>query len=290
MRTLLISLLLCTPSVVGASSVCSDAQCSTEGESLDASALIQIAATPDAVPDLEVNVDVKNNDKSVSADKRQQHMKVHLHDQAMDITEPNGTVHHFNLTDALNVYKNKLAAFATPATYGQRLLFALTSWAIYVVFAMMIWYCCYPAPPVPVANSTDIEEPSETFNNGHFQCLKNSGICLCACLCPGLRWADTMSLVGFLKISTALTAAFFCAFLNGFAETTAVFGPFTVALALYYRHKLREEFALDAWTCKTCVIDAVYLIFCPWCALAQEARVVTHAAMKGQLKSQEVSY
>merc|ERR1719482_1973674 len=131
----------------------------------------------------------------------------------------------------------------------------------------MIWKCCYPVKPVtePVAVAETIEDPKEIFTNGHFQCLNNPGICLCACLCPGLRWADTMNLVGFLKMTSGLSLAFLCAFLNGFAYTTAVFGPFTLLMALYYRQKLREEFKLSSWTCSNLCWDTLYLVFCPWC-------------------------
>lgn len=175
-------------------------------------------------------------------------------------------------------------------SYGQQVWMAFTSWVIYVVFALLIWYCCYPGPPEKALTPSDIEDPKETFNSGHFSCLSSPSICLCALCCPGLRWADTMSLVGFLKMTTGLSLAFFCAFLNGFAYTAAFFGPFTLLLALYYRQKLREEFQLSSWTCSNLCIDTIYLMLCTPCALAQEARVVTHAIQRGELKSQEVSY
>lgn len=170
------------------------------------------------------------------------------------------------------------------ATFAQRAWLACVSWLIYVVFALMIWALCYPPPPVRVADPKDVEDPSQTFREGHFQCLRNPSICLCACLCPGLRWADTMSMAGFLKISSGLSLVFFCALLNGFAYTTALVGPFTFFLCLYYRQELREQYALNSWSCSSCFADCLYLLLCPWCALAQEARVVTHSLQQGQPK------
>jgi len=169
------------------------------------------------------------------------------------------------------------------SSFRQRVLIACISWLIYVVFALLVWSLIYPPAPEPLANTGDVEDPVQTFQQGHFQCLQRTDICLCACFCPGLRWADTMSLAGFLKISTGLTLVFFCALLNGFVNTTFALGPFTYLLALFYRLKLREQFGDDPWSLHSISVDVVYLLFCPWCALSQEARVVTNARQKGTL-------
>lgn len=167
-------------------------------------------------------------------------------------------------------------------TAKNRVIYACVSWCIYVVLALLIWSCCYPSPPVVVADPGDIEDAKTTFQEGHFSCLRSPEICLCACLCPGLRWADTMNLMGFLKIGVGLSVVFFCALLNGFTSyANAAVGPFTLCLALYYRHKLREQFNLPAWTCGSCCLDGLYILCCPWCAIAQEARAATHYLQKG---------
>jgi len=168
---------------------------------------------------------------------------------------------------------------ATKTSYRDRVGLATISWAIYVVFALLFWTLCYPGPPVHVG---DIEDPVKMFQEGHFQCLKDPNICLCACFCPGLRWADTMNLAGFLEIGSALTLVFFCALLNGFVNCWCTLGPCTLLLALYYRQKLREQLDIRSWSCASCFADVLYLLCCPWCALAHEARVVTQLLQKGK--------
>lgn len=164
---------------------------------------------------------------------------------------------------------------------------AVFSWAIYVMLALLIWSVCYPAKPFPVAEPADIEDPKVTLESGHFACLRSPEICWCACCCPGLRWADTMYMAGLTSIVTGLTFVFCCSLLNCFTYFgNAIVGPFTLLLALYYRHKLREAIGLSYWTAGSCCIDCLYLLFCPWCAIAQEARTVKHLHQKGGAQQQ----
>lgn len=152
------------------------------------------------------------------------------------------------------------------------------SWAIYMVLALLIWTCCYPTEPLQVL---DAEDPMHTFQYSHFGCFRNPGICLCACCCPGLRWADTMRLAGLLPICTGLTVFFVAALLNGLMYSNVFIGLATCLLLLYYRQKLRGRLALHSCTAYTCCVDFIYVFLCPWCAIAQEARVVRHAYKAG---------
>lgn len=167
-------------------------------------------------------------------------------------------------------------------SWKTKAMWACVSWAIYLVLALLIWTVCYPPPPVPSAAPGDIEDAKKTLEVGHFACLQSPEICICACFCPGLRWADTMNLIGFMKITMGLSVVFTCSLLNGLTGYgNYMVGPFTVLLALYYRHQLRAALGANAFTCGTCCIDALYLIFCPMCAIAQEARAVTNHLQKG---------
>lgn len=168
------------------------------------------------------------------------------------------------------------------ASWKKRALYACFSWAIYVMLALLIWAMCYPGPPLPVADSSQVESAQATLESGHFSCFKNPEICLCACCCPGLRWADTISLMNLTRITVGLSLVFLCALLNGLTGFgNAIVGPVTVFLMLYYRHELRAKFDLPSWTCGSCCIDFIYILCCPWCAIAQEARAVTHHFQKG---------
>jgi len=167
-----------------------------------------------------------------------------------------------------------------PMNFKSRVIYASISWGIYVALALLIWLVCYPGAPAKAAVPGDIEDPKLTLENGHFACLTNPEICICACLCPGLRWADTMNLIGFMKIAVGLSIYFFCQLLNGFGYGNAYFGVATLLVILYNRHRLREKFELPSWTLGSCCFDAIYIFFCPWCAIAQEARTVTHHLQK----------
>lgn len=167
----------------------------------------------------------------------------------------------------------------------KRAAYAIVSWLIYVALALLIWFVCYPNPPVPVSSPSEIEDPKITFTEGHFECISNPGICLCACLCPGLRWADTMNSANLLPITIGLSLAFGASLLNGLLWGGVILGPATIALGLYYRHQLRAVLKLTSFTFSTCLLDAMFLGCCPWCAIAQEARAVNHALMKGILRA-----
>lgn len=165
---------------------------------------------------------------------------------------------------------------AGTVSWTRTVLYACVSWSIYLVLAVLIWKCCYPGTPLKVGDKSVVESPAFTIKYGHFLCFQDPTICLCACFCPGLRWADTMNLIGFLQMGIGLSTFFFCGLLNGLAFTTAIYGPFTLLLILYYRHKLRAQFGLPSFSCGSCLVDFMYILFCPWCAIAQEARAVRH--------------
>lgn len=166
--------------------------------------------------------------------------------------------------------------------WSTQIVYSCMSCLIYVILGLLVWSCCYPGLPTKSASLQDLEAPETILQDGHFQCHRSPEICLCALVCPGIRWADTMALMGLLKISVGMSAYFFCGLMNGFVYTSVVYGPFTLMLVVYYRQKLRQKFGLDYATRGTCAIDCLYLLFCPWCAIAQEARVVTQHLQTGR--------
>lgn len=187
---------------------------------------------------------------------------------------------------ALNATAQGANIFADQYLHGSwkhRLVWGIFSWAIYVVLALLIWFVAYPERPIKVENIADIEDPKDTLTNGHFGCMKNKPICLCACFCPGLRWADTMDMFSLVGITMGLSLVFICSLLNGVTYYgNAIVGPFTILLALYFRHRLREKLGLPSWTLGSCCLDFWYIFCCPWCAIAQEARTATHRLQRGE--------
>jgi Cys-rich protein (TIGR01571 family) len=162
------------------------------------------------------------------------------------------------------------------------------SWVIWFSLMLCVYFCCYHYQcPVPQRKEDAGADPKahqrleEIFNAGHFQCMQDSNICICSFCCFGLRWADTISLAGFLSFWTALCCISAMAFLNA-ATTYVMVGFFTTLLMLYFRHQLRTKLGVESWSLSTCCFDFFYLCCCPCCAIAQEARIVKEAIEAGE--------
>lgn len=153
---------------------------------------------------------------------------------------------------------------------------AVISWSIWVVLCLLVWSCSY-AREYEYHFDGNLEDPIDIFNNGRFGCLKTPRLCLCACLCPALRWADTIDMADLATIPMAMGLFFASCFIDDFVYMPAFFGIFTCLLLLYYRHILRQRLDLPNWTVSSCFSDLLYIFCCPCCAIAQEARVVRYA-------------
>jgi len=150
----------------------------------------------------------------------------------------------------------------------------LLIWLTYVIVAMLVYLCCFHRSPERFPFD-DLEDPSETMKSHHFGCLRTPRICCCAFFCPIIQWADTMKLARVLEIPLAIAMFAACAALNSMTLTGVMIqGAFTSLLIIYYRQKIREKFGLKSWTCQNCLIDFVYVCFCPCCAVAQEAQAL----------------
>lgn len=167
-------------------------------------------------------------------------------------------------------------------SWKQCTLVSTISLAIWMVLSYLVWSCAYTSS-WSIEKTADYEQPATVFTEGHFRCFQAPQICICATFCPALRWADTVDAAGFLEASVALAAFFGCTFLNG-ATFTFVYGVFTFGLMFTYRQKLRLKLGLKAWSLQSCIIDSLFVFFCPCCAIAQEARVVKYAYQDASIK------
>jgi Cys-rich protein (TIGR01571 family) len=105
-------------------------------------------------------------------------------------------------------------------------------------------------------------------------CGRDQRICVCAFCCTGIRWAETLSRE---KIKFGLgfwSLLLFCSACEGltFLGLTFVF----VAVAVYFRQKLRAAFGLEVGTFRTYAMDCFVWFCCAPCAAAQEAREVQY--------------
>jgi len=174
------------------------------------------------------------------------------------------------------VTPNNVASFYhSSGPYVRYVMDSMVTWLIWVVLMLLIWMTCYPDDlDVHAVFAEAHPDPVKTFTSSHFGCFKTPKICLCALFCPALRWADTIDLTGLKTISSALCLFFLFGLLNCFAYCIFTYGVFTCFLILYYRHKIRALLGLPNWTPRSCCTDCFYVFCCPFCAIAQEARVV----------------
>lgn len=119
----------------------------------------------------------------------------------------------------------------------------------------------------------------EAFQYGPFACQdigRDWSICFWAFCCSWVRWADTASRpqVDFLAFVPGL---FIMALLSSSASVT--FGasfPILILIAVLCRQRVRDAYGLASGSCKIIFTDCLLWIFCPCCAIVQEARQVEY--------------
>lgn len=168
-------------------------------------------------------------------------------------------------------------------SYGSYLLFCFISWLIWMALAALIARCFYHVGWTPERNLGSQANPAKTLESGHFGCLEDSDTCVWAFVCLGIRWADTVSmakLTGFWKAFLLLGVLGFLNCILRFGGFYA-WGVFTACALLYYRQGLRRQLGLSTWAYPTVFLDCAFVLLCPFCAVAQEARVVREAQETG---------
>mmetsp|Transcript_24373 Transcript_24373/g.44729 ORF Transcript_24373/g.44729 Transcript_24373/m.44729 type:complete len:315 (-) Transcript_24373:121-1065(-) len=153
-------------------------------------------------------------------------------------------------------------------------------WAAWAIFCTVIAVCCYRHKCVE-AESAMYGSTKDVMLHQHFQCTAETESCLGAFLCPSVRWADTMSMAGIMPFWHAYFFITFLVLANILLHSWLFFGPATAIGLLWCRHQLRAKLALPSFTIQTLLTDAMYSLFCPCCAIAQEARAVIKATEEG---------
>jgi len=167
------------------------------------------------------------------------------------------------------------------------------NWVYYVTFGMYTWMCwsilaillfltIYQDNPPKFDSSVKEELPEGIFNEQHFECYRSPIICLNALFCPGLRWAHTVYntayVVPMFPAFCAFTMAAACSYLHfGFYH----YGVAVALLMCTYRQYLRRRLGLKSGDGWTMFEDCFFVTFCPWCAIAQEARIVHRGHVMG---------
>mmetsp|Transcript_75267 Transcript_75267/g.200966 ORF Transcript_75267/g.200966 Transcript_75267/m.200966 type:complete len:173 (+) Transcript_75267:383-901(+) len=125
------------------------------------------------------------------------------------------------------------------------------------------------------------------FQDGVLDCLncctgdadedsKRFEICLCSFCCTGIRWADSVEVLGIVNFWAGL-ALWLLLFSAGLLYS--LLGFFLVAVGAYTRSVIRTKYKMtppssDAGKCGQLCVDSVLWWLCTPCAVAQEARQV----------------
>lgn len=140
-----------------------------------------------------------------------------------------------------------------------------------LVFAVAFCYMQFKGPRLTAASGY---LPEDGFSDAICECGQSWTICLWACLCPCIRWSDTVSQMRYLSFYLAILI--WCALMLCNSMLTGLGFLLVVFLGAWNRNKIRGSFGLPR-TCRTGVQDIIAWMCCQPCAIAQEARHVERA-------------
>mmetsp|Transcript_23546 Transcript_23546/g.52126 ORF Transcript_23546/g.52126 Transcript_23546/m.52126 type:complete len:333 (+) Transcript_23546:57-1055(+) len=104
-------------------------------------------------------------------------------------------------------------------------------------------------------------------------------MCLFVCLCPAVRWADTLRLAGMLSYITGVLVFTFSTFLAHLLPGVGFL--LYVGVLTYYRQKLRANFHMSACKPATILEDCFMHWWCSPCAITQETNQIELAVHYG---------
>lgn len=165
----------------------------------------------------------------------------------------------------------------TSTSYGRRLWGNIATCGFLVVQAFIcgVVYeqCCKVS--YPFVDDSKVHHDEWQF--GLFECRgsRDWRIWLCACCCPSVRWADTVSRLQF-PIMGFLPALFVFSLLEGATGLTfGVSGVILFLVVVLSRLRIREEYGIVHGECGI-LGDCLIWCFCGPCAIVQEARQVEY--------------
>lgn len=172
-----------------------------------------------------------------------------------------------------------ITAYTQPWAYAAGLCLNLLVW-----FLVAMLYLRYKADVFSVKPEGKVESTRDAGWKHHFldaNCSRDWQLCLCALLCPGIRWADTTSTLQ--NPSEDRKRGLFWRFFLLFVILYVV-APFTLGLSLvlfifaavYFRQRMRAKFQHSPGKWWTIPSDLALWCFCSCCAIAQEAREIEH--------------
>lgn len=152
---------------------------------------------------------------------------------------------------------------------------------IFIVAILYMQFCKQSnIPKLPESQVRTEEFQFGAFDASDF--MRDCQMCLCALCCPWVRWADTASAphVSFLTFFPALFITALLA--SAGAITFGLSIPILLLVVVIGRQRIREAYGLPSGTCGELAGDCLLWIFCPCCAIVQEARQVEYVEIPMQ--------
>lgn len=158
---------------------------------------------------------------------------------------------------------------------------------VYIVLLVSVAYI-YKQVRKPQPRLLTAPYPGERFTFGFFDPLgfQDWSICLMACCCPAIRWAETVSddkvqymtfwAALFLVLGLGISIFVLGFYVLGHVELAPVICLIFVLLGIYFRQRLRLTFGHNPYVLRSVAIDILSWCCCPCCAIVQEAREVTY--------------
>jgi len=116
----------------------------------------------------------------------------------------------------------------------------------------------------------DIYASPKDFSFSLFGCFGDWKICVMGCLCPHLRWADTVDQKKLLAFWKAFLVFFGLVMLH--AYTWGISSLVMIIVGVVYRQKLRQHYQIEHGAAYTLAQDFLAWFCCMPCAIIQEAR------------------
>lgn len=117
-----------------------------------------------------------------------------------------------------------------------------------------------------------------TWRWGLFECFGDIKICMISCICPCIRWSDTMRMAGLMGFWIAIILMSFLYALSPFVG--GISSLIMLAIVTYRRQEIRKLFRMNSDGTTWCEDCCTYM-WCSCCAIVQEARQLEEAYAVG---------
>lgn len=180
------------------------------------------------------------------------------------------------------------------------MIFIMGFW--WFIFSVLVWICLiaviahfyrqsreYPVLDASLSNE-ESQRALRNWTSGFCSCYEECLTCWCACCCPAIRWAETLSLVdGLLVFWVGFVVYLSLSFMNILTSITLLWLALVI-ICTAYRQELRSKFNFERQGGCSILTDCLLYMCCTCCAIVQEARHVEaamkygHPCLKAQVK------